>query len=577
MHEYDASRVVNATIIRAYEAECRTCPTKWQTNAVTILYTESIRAMREAMADLKARSAGWDAGNLWGDMASVDDPTKANRLMNRLQDKLVYLQSRVHAFHKDQGGELKVKVVESPRSGGNTEQQLVCTSRRDELISQLLQSERQYNHTLADFIRFFIEPFSQIAEGANVKFLMKRKQSTGTAVRARRKSSLLKGFATLKGASSMQKSVTEFLNGSVMLMYTQTLRQIQIVNQKLLAGLEKSVRAQNDWLVGSPIVEFTALMNVYLQYHRSFSVVCSAVLGDGKQRGVKQLIDALDAQSESELGFSQLMSKPVERSAQYRGIFEELNRATESNHPDKPLLEEALSNLQAFAKKRMNDAFEKTTTAKLHALYESISGLPKHFELSHHREFFKSGELVKRCRRTDKLYAFFLFSDVLVYATKMKAPSAKAKFSFHRMLSLKSLTLKDLPHGVSSRSDGLGDAKKAFEISTSEKSFVVLIPRSDVGAFVTKESWIKAISDAAQSAQEGAGCEAGWKAPVWQSDEACSHCTLCPQKFTFTCRKHHCRECGVLVCGNCSMTRKLLPSQHATKLLRVCDNCAGRQ
>lgn len=37
-------------------------------------------------------------------------------------------------------------------------------------------------------------------------------------------------------------------------------------------------------------------------------------------------------------------------------------------------------------------------------------------------------------------------------------------------------------------------------------------------------------------------------------------------------RRHHCRNCGSVVCGNCSKNKFLIPSQSKTPV-RVCDTC----
>mmetsp|Transcript_46323 Transcript_46323/g.110268 ORF Transcript_46323/g.110268 Transcript_46323/m.110268 type:complete len:319 (+) Transcript_46323:70-1026(+) len=60
----------------------------------------------------------------------------------------------------------------------------------------------------------------------------------------------------------------------------------------------------------------------------------------------------------------------------------------------------------------------------------------------------------------------------------------------------------------------------------------------------------------------------------WQNDEDVTNCPLCLQEFNSAfCRKHHCRQCGRVVCDACSQTRLRLPgSQSATKE-RVCDEC----
>ncbi|KAF2197774.1 FYVE-domain-containing protein [Delitschia confertaspora ATCC 74209] len=49
--------------------------------------------------------------------------------------------------------------------------------------------------------------------------------------------------------------------------------------------------------------------------------------------------------------------------------------------------------------------------------------------------------------------------------------------------------------------------------------------------------------------------------PPWQPDEEASSCPVCGHSFTFFYRKHHCRKCGRVVCGNCSLHRITIPRQ----------------
>lgn len=44
---------------------------------------------------------------------------------------------------------------------------------------------------------------------------------------------------------------------------------------------------------------------------------------------------------------------------------------------------------------------------------------------------------------------------------------------------------------------------------------------------------------------------AGHSAP-WVPDAAADRCKLCSTPFTMLFRRHHCRQCGTLVCGSCS-------------------------
>merc|ERR1712141_353003 len=48
------------------------------------------------------------------------------------------------------------------------------------------------------------------------------------------------------------------------------------------------------------------------------------------------------------------------------------------------------------------------------------------------------------------------------------------------------------------------------------------------------------------------------------------HCEK--SRFTPIDRRHHCRRCGLVVCGNCSARKFLLP-HISSKPIRVCDTC----
>jgi len=69
---------------------------------------------------------------------------------------------------------------------------------------------------------------------------------------------------------------------------------------------------------------------------------------------------------------------------------------------------------------------------------------------------------------------------------------------------------------------------------------------------------------------ESADAIAG-QAPVWQQDAEADKCPFCNAPFTLLFRKHHCRLCGKVVCGNCS-THYLLLANNPVKQ-RVCDLC----
>ena len=61
-------------------------------------------------------------------------------------------------------------------------------------------------------------------------------------------------------------------------------------------------------------------------------------------------------------------------------------------------------------------------------------------------------------------------------------------------------------------------------------------------------------------------------APLWDVDTESTRCSQCSAAFgTFKRRRHHCRQCGKLVCGQCSGKTWRMPPDNEKK--RVCDRC----
>ena len=60
---------------------------------------------------------------------------------------------------------------------------------------------------------------------------------------------------------------------------------------------------------------------------------------------------------------------------------------------------------------------------------------------------------------------------------------------------------------------------------------------------------------------------------VWVPDSHSKECMICGLKFTAFNRKHHCRQCGRVVCSTCSPHRVLIDPQTEGKPERACSEC----
>ena len=85
------------------------------------------------------------------------------------------------------------------------------------------------------------------------------------------------------------------------------------------------------------------------------------------------------------------------------------------------------------------------------------------------------------------------------------------------------------------------------------------------------------------TARENRAAEAR-ASPRWAQSKVCM---VCDQSFTFTNKKHHCRSCGWVACGDCSLESFFLDrwlddsndheivTERSSEPLRVCGHCKG--
>jgi len=161
------------------------------------------------------------------------------------------------------------------------------------------------------------------------------------------------------------------------------------------------------------------------------------------------------------------------------------------------------------------------------------------------------GVLLKQCRKKLKPRQFFLFNDILVYANIIVS---RKRYNKQRILKLSEISVEESAD------------EKAMQILAPGRSFLVITATADEA-----KEWIFHIKMCINNLPEKPAMKPP-SAAVWVPDKAAEKCMICSAKFTTFNRRHHCRKCGKVVCGNCSSKKWDLPAI-SNKASRVCDSC----
>src|SRR5690606_37828792 len=146
-------------------------------------------------------------------------------------------------------------------------------------------------------------------------------------------------------------------------------------------------------------------------------------------------------------------------------------------------------------------------------------------------------------RKAAKSRMFWLFNDLLIYAIP-----TLGIYTLRAQIPMYTVELEDIPD------DEEKGKKFAFIIRNKVKSFEV-----SASSKIEKYDWLVALNT---YASESFKCRVsivrneddliGAQAPVWVPDSFSNYCELCSCEFNIIIRRHHCRNCGKIVCATCS-------------------------
>lgn len=183
---------------------------------------------------------------------------------------------------------------------------------------------------------------------------------------------------------------------------------------------------------------------------------------------------------------------------------------------------------------------------------------------AHGRALVGEGVLIKECRKKPKPRYFFLFNDILIYGTSVMS---KKKYINQHIINLNNVQIKSIPDSNNPK------LKNGWLIMSPKKTFCVYATTSK-----EKIEWMTHISNCIEKLSDNRRkaydtIKNVEVAPQWIPDKETDTCMRCRiAKFTLVNRRHHCRNCGYVICNDCSKNKYLLSSQ-SVEPLRVCNTC----
>ena len=493
---------------------------------------------------------------------------------------------------------------------------LAALSERGRAVYQIVFTEKQYVAALERLDEHFVQPFL-------VRNAASAKQGGGAGA----SSPKLKTVGSFSGRTDASSSEAR----AAVLVCLQTVTQLKTLHQELLATLEVRIAAGEEEAtggagapqysdtvcIGDLFERFGVLFRLYTQYMQNYDLLMDSV---SAQEGAlpetlvsfRMELFAQGAPMKDETGKDMALAhllRPMQRMLRYTRLLSTLLERTDKNHKDHASLVKAVAQLDEAHNDIQHTIRERENKDQILRIESEFVDRNQKF-LQKGRMFVRKGPLTKVCRREDKEFFFWLFTDLLVYGHSV----AGGRYKFHRSLDLKSVRVTNpTVHPISQR--------PCFTIASKHKSFVVYVQAPDGQTVWSAASTACRPADGG-SAAAAAGATAGaadrlerggsgrslatdrllrdawyadiqeltsggsdslavarvssnrdFLAPVWQTDKSTKHCQLCGIGFTLTRRRHHCRVCGRLVCASCSPHRLVIQSIDPKKKVRVCNPC----
>ncbi|XP_042149001.1 FERM, ARHGEF and pleckstrin domain-containing protein 2-like [Ixodes scapularis] len=238
--------------------------------------------------------------------------------------------------------------------------------------------------------------------------------------------------------------------------------------------------------IGGLLLDYLHMVELYERYMDKLPRVLERLWSSCCHGGAfEDAYRDFELQGECYLPLAAFLLHPVHRPLQLCGLVERLHGSYESNHSDKNSCSDVLHKLKRFTNSHKEATHKLENQVKMMELQRDLTGLDNLVQPG--REFVREGCLQKLSRKGYQQRMFFLFSDVLIYASRTSGP--RLQFKVHGQLPLQSLMVEETEPKV--------EAAFRFTIYAGNRALMVA-----AGSEEERQRWMKDLSDCIELARD---------------------------------------------------------------------------
>jgi len=352
-------------------------------------------------------------------------------------------------------------------------------------------------------------------------------------------------YKPMKHSDLVTPAVFELLFCNVVKIHYYSSRLIKVLEPEITHWNEETSRVARPFV---DLIKSEPMFKAYGKYMENQEFAIEELDRQRKNKRFEQFHEQFKQLQGNNLWTLEMhLITPVQRLLRYTLLFKDYLAHTKPDSDEAAASKELLDALQKCANTVNENVKRKQNIVKCRKIRKSFgTTIPYNIGelITADHLFIREGNLRKLGKKKKRVRCFWLFSDCLVYGSQISQG-----YAFCHYFPLSRLRVKSI-------ADEEGGICNAFQIITPEKSFTVVAESAG-----EKDCWIDDIAknlgmkgkeDVMQdSFTSGHNVESG-DAPVWLPDREAPHCMICGSQFSVIKRRHHCRNCGKIICSGCT-------------------------